>query len=244
MLSPIDGQQKYDDPHVAFMRRRLGNGWSARLAFVKAWCPPGARALDVGCGYGEYALPTATIAAHVDALDITRHAVDAVAAFAAELNLGNVTTINEELLPWSKGREGQYDFCMCTNTLQLLDPRTRRSFLEALERLLSDDGYLLVDFYTPRYFLYRAFIAKLSLRDKTYSFLVFFHRMLRRAHLTKARFEREIAECGFTIVSCGKDILYPSSSYHACRSVEGNNFDTIIGPYFEPYVLKRGPRKG
>jgi len=210
---------------------------------MKTWCPPEANALDTGCGYGEYALPMATIAAHVDALDISQHALDAVGAFAAELELGNVNTIQADLLSWSAGRDGQYNFCMCLGTLMLLDPQTRRSFLETFHRLLSDDGYLLVDFYTPRYFLYRAFIAKLSLRDKTYSFLVFFHRMLRRAHLTKARFEREIAECGFTIVSCGKDILYPSSSYHACRSVEGNNFDTIIGPYFEPYVLKRGPRK-
>jgi SAM-dependent methyltransferase len=235
------GEEVYADPHVASMRQRLENGWSARVALMKALCPPKARALDVGCAYGEYALPLATVAAHVDALDVNRDALNALAAFATELNVTNITTVPEDLITWSDGRDRQYDFCVCTNTLMLLDSSTRCAFLEAFHRLVGEGGYLFVDFYLPRYLLYRVLIQRLPLRLKLRSLGSFFYRLIRRQLLTKTVFEREAIESGFVIVRRGTAIRPPGSPYHACRSLEGHNLDTIFGAYFEPYLLQ--PRR-
>jgi 2-polyprenyl-3-methyl-5-hydroxy-6-metoxy-1,4-benzoquinol methylase len=232
------GEEAFADPHVASMRQRLENGWSARVALMKALCPPEAMALDVGCAYGEYTLPLATIAAHVDALDISRDALNAVETFAAELNITNVTTISEDLITWSVGRDRRYDFCVCTNTLMLLDSATRRAFLQSFHRLVAEGGYLFADFYLPRYLIYRVLIQRLPLRLKLRSLGSYFYRLVRGQLLTKAVFEREASEHGFTIVRKGADLSGPGSAYHACRSLEGHNQDTIFGRYFQPYVLQ------
>lgn len=232
-------QAAYTDPHTAQIRRRLANGWSARVALLQSVVPAGARAIDVGCAYGEYTLPLATVAGHVDALDIDQKALEAVAAFASEFEISNITTVNEGLVSWSQSRAGQYNFCVCTNTLMLLDPETRRGFLDGFHRLLAVDGLLFVDFYLPRYHLYRFMVQNLPLSLKLRSLGAFASRAVRRAFLTEKVFEQESAQSGFTIVKRPADLCYPGSSYHACRSVEGHNMDTIFGPYFVPYLLKR-----
>lgn len=220
-------------PELSYSQHLI-DGWPTRLAFLKAWCEPGSRAVDVGCCYGAYALPLAAIAAHVDAIDLNKDFLDVLSSYATDLNIQNITATCADFIDWSRGKEGLYDFCLCTGTLMNLRGSRRRAFLTALRRVLKDDGRLLLDFYTPSYLLYRVVIQKLPLRHKARSLGCL---LLRRSYLTAKTFEHEATEIGFKVTAYGSEINYPDSPYYLCRVLEGFNLSTPLGNYFQPYVL-------
>lgn len=219
------------DIHLRAIRARLDTGWNTRLLFLKSYCPKGARALDLGARHGEYTLPLATIAAHVDALDIERGPLANLRAFAIEKQIKNIETSEKDFIAWAQGRAGSYDFCVCTGTWTYLTPESRRAYLRTFRELLRPDGKLLIDFYTPRYFLFRAFIQQLPVKFRAHSALAFFYRRLRRTFVTPQIFTREAALEDFTVNPV------ESQLYHPCRELEGHNFNTMFGPYWFAYVL-------
>jgi 2-polyprenyl-3-methyl-5-hydroxy-6-metoxy-1,4-benzoquinol methylase len=221
----------YADSHIQSIRKRLEDGWNIRLSFLKEWCPEGARSLDLGARYGEYTLPLATLASHVDALDTDCHSLAVLSEFASELGIANVEPSSENFVSWAQQRAHSFDFCMCTGTWFYLTPKLRNVYLDTFRHLLVPDGRLLIDFYEPRYFLYRALIQKLPLSLKTRSLLAFFYRRLCRTYVTQRIFVREAKVHGFSVTHS------ESKVYYACREIEGHNFNTIFGTYWSAYLL-------
>jgi len=214
---------------VAGARERLRTGWDARLALVRDICPRGARVLDVGSSWGEYTLlPLAAVASEVVALDVDTRPLAWLSMFAAERDVTNVTTTVESV----HDHRGSYDLLRCTNTLQLLSGTERVAFLSSFRRLLTSEGDLFVDFYTPRYLAFRVRYQKgLGLRLR----LVSAARLaLWRHTLTVRRFQAETGAVGLRI-----ERHVDSAVYDRCREHEGNDFSTPLGRYFAAFVVVR-----
>jgi len=179
----------------------------------------------------QYCLPLATVASHVDAVDVDSNAIKIMCEFAEERGIKNITPFCGDLAEWAEGRDGTYDFIICTLTLVCLDPPVRRSFLEIFSRLLAPQGTLLVDFYLPRHFLYRAFVQNLTLKEKGFSFLAYFYRWVKGRHVTKRALLREAKQNNLVVVE------QDHKAYFDCRKFEGYGFESFFGCDFEAYTL-------
>jgi SAM-dependent methyltransferase len=228
--APAQQVNQFDIPSI---RAEVLDGWNVRLAFLKQWCPAGGRALDVGAHFGRYTLPLAMLANHVDAVDINPKFLEVLNDFACELKLDNISISSVDFISWSKGRENEYDFCLCTGTWYYLMPGERLAYLNSFRDLLTTDGVLLIDICADRYFLYRAFIQSLSPKARVHSLLAFLYRRMRRKHNTRKTFEREVEASGLRIVDKGGE------PYYACRRFENFNLNTMFGNYWSAYILKK-----
>jgi hypothetical protein len=107
-----------------------------------------------------------------------------------------------------------------------LNRETRELYLKTFRQLLRPNGILLIDFYAPRYFLYRAFIQRLPLKVRAHSASAFFYCRLRGTFITPRIFEAEANEQGFVVNRADDELYYP------CRELEGHNFNTLFGAYW------------
>jgi 2-polyprenyl-3-methyl-5-hydroxy-6-metoxy-1,4-benzoquinol methylase len=209
--------------------QRLRAGWAPRSLLAEEICPSNARVLDVGCSWGEYTLPLCGRAEHVTALDIDGSALDRLERLAQERGITNVTTSSESL----HTHDGDYDLIWCTNTVSVLRGDERRAFLSSFRRLLAPEGRVFVDYYTPRYLAFRA-VSQEGLTPRLR--VVSAARLVTlRYTLTARKFRREVVRSGLRIQS-----IVESPALVRSREIEGNDFSTRFGNYFEAYLLGHG----
>lgn len=222
-----------------FSNPRMRFAWEARRAFVQEYCPLGALALDVGCANGEWALPLATQAVEVDALDIFPEPLKELQHSAQEAGLRNIRTVCSSLPQWASEVQGRYEFCLCMGMLMLVTKKERIELLGSLNRVMKEGGVVFLDFYTPRYFAYRFLIQRLSVSKKFLSLGSFARRVFTGDLLTSTVFESEAKQAGFQVSSLKDLSNQATSAYSIARAIEQNCFSTVLGPYFQTYLLKK-----
>ncbi len=222
------------------LSKRLENGWAIREAFIGSVCPKGARALDIGCGRGEYTLPLARIAASVDAVDTSGAEIAELRAACERFGVSNVTAVAADLVTWGRDKPPRsYDFIMFSLAIYLLSARERAVYLAELARLLAPDGVMFVDFPTPRFIAYRLLIQNLTIGQRLHSLAWFLRGRLtgrNDAAISTKAFLREISAAGLRAED-NREMTSLDSKWAMCRLIEGNDFNTWIGVYFAPFVV-------
>ncbi|WP_406864936.1 class I SAM-dependent methyltransferase [Streptomyces sp. HUAS MG47] len=104
--------------------------------------PPGGRVLDLGCGPGRNALHLASLGFRVDAVDLSRGALDWAAERAREAGAEIRFVCGDAFGAAGAELEGPYDLIHDSGCFHHLPPHRRISHLALLDRLLAPGGHL------------------------------------------------------------------------------------------------------
>jgi SAM-dependent methyltransferase len=128
--------------------------------------------LDLGCGTGRLAVPLASVAGSVDAVDLNRDALNTVTARAREAGLSNLRTYYTDARAF--GSDRAYDVVVVSEVFPFV-PQPER-LAANIARLLAPDG-LLIATITNGHGPYQLFAQHLSPRSR-----------LRRSNLLRKAF--------------------------------------------------------
>jgi SAM-dependent methyltransferase len=143
-----DRTREWEELYAGAEPRWSGNPNAALVDAVAQL--PGGRAVDLGCGEGADAIWLAQHGWHVDAVDLSRTAIDraraaATAAGAAGVtfHVGDVVDWSQSKENWSQGKENGYDL-VCASFLHSPDEQGRHRLLEQAALLVAPGGRLLI----------------------------------------------------------------------------------------------------
>lgn len=171
LFEPCTTKELWTDPHIGKRMFELNFDPSFGLAFgigskVKAvqWMikhfkiKKTTTVLHLGCGPGFYTTPFAERGANVTGIDFSTFPIEHAQDLAKQKAL-NIRYICDDYLQFTT--EEKYDLILLTGrNLSALTPKQRKSLLDKLHDLLTDDGLIFLDVYT--YFRFNAIIEKRS----------------------------------------------------------------------------------
>jgi len=127
-----------------------------RMMAQKAGVGPGDRVLEIGCGWGSFAVLAAReFGCQVTALTLSREQFDYVSALVRRLGLENAV---EPVFADYRDHQGEYDAVVSIEMIEAVGHRYHQAYFRAIDRLLAPGGRAVIQAITiidQRYDAYR-----------------------------------------------------------------------------------------
>lgn len=140
----LENPRQFDPERNCIERERLQRTWNLLIKHAEI---KDKRAVDLGCGGGDFAKMLAGAGAKVDAVDVSGNALKIVQLY----NCDSINTL-QDVVPETKLADDQYDLVISTELLGYLPQHERRLYFAELSRLVKPDGFVIcstsLDIYT------------------------------------------------------------------------------------------------
>lgn len=127
--------EKFNPQRNCMERERCDRTWNSLLPFITA---QGKKAVDIGCGYGEFCKRLSTAGAQVKGVDISNNALKRLNS----QNLAGVET-SQDFMPTTKLKDDWYDIVFCTDLIAFLPSEEYRLFFSELARIVTPQGFVV-----------------------------------------------------------------------------------------------------